>query len=259
MNTIHLPLTNKPYETIRIDTVGEETLITVYNINVTDIDLLIIKLQEVKAQHMPKSNIITINLGAKSLIDADEPAQMTAVLGNKPDPTGWYKNALQKVAAQPVTVNQKYTPEKEADPEMPKPRCGIHTINVIGVTLKGFTRNGIKHEGEKHMNENAGIIKNESIRIYGLSENRHRYDKENMKSITYKVAYDRTFKMGDTVEYDSYNLKYTGKIIAIGEKTIKIEHNHGGKVTQLDLHTFIWRNWDLDLKKIAEENANYYD
>jgi hypothetical protein len=248
MTTKFYPVSKQNFtEEVRVDTYGSEASITVYNVDMNHIDLLIQTLESIKADY-----------AAKPVIIIDEPPQMTAVLGQKPDPTGWYRNALQKVAAQPepykyVAPHTSYEP----DPEMPQPHKGIHTINVIGVASKKRKNYG----GIKNPDMNADIIKGESIRIYGISEKRHKWDAETKTNIYYKVAYDRTFKIGDTVEYGSYNFAYTGKITAIGEKTVKIDDGYEGrnrtKMTQLSIEEFIRRNWDLDLKKIAEDNYNW--
>ncbi len=98
---------------------------------------------------------------------------------------------------------------------------------------------------------NADIEKNKSIRLYGTYRS---YAKDAM-------AFDRTFKIGDRCVYDSYNLVYTGEIIAIGEKTVKV-HKGGypeGDNVQLSLYDFAWRNWDYDAARIAERNSNWSD
>lgn len=74
IQTTHYIEVNKGYSTIRLDVVGQDTLVTVYNVNVNDVDLLIEKLQAIKADYTPKANMIV-----------DEPPQMTAVLGPKVD------------------------------------------------------------------------------------------------------------------------------------------------------------------------------
>lgn len=61
------------------------------------------------------------------------------------------------------------------------------------------------------------------------------------------------FMIGDEAEFDSYNLRYTGKIISITEKTVTIEE--WDKVRhRLRLGDFCFRNWDFDAAKVAAEN-----
>ncbi len=68
--------------------------------------------------------------------------------------------------------------------------------------------------------------------------------------------FDKTFHVGDRAEYNSYNLKYVGKIVSIGPKTVTIKHyDHSAEVTRLDLYTFIDRNWDFDAVKIDKYNT----
>lgn len=251
--TRYIPITPLNFHSeIRVDTSNSEVSLSVYNCDINHIDLLIMQLQALKAEHN------------KAVEEAsEETSQMTAVLGKKPDPAEWYGKALTKNASKAGANIHAFHEEMKVKPEpaqlltpkppMPQPKFGQNIINVKGVATKQRKNYG----GTKNPDMNADIYKGIWIRIYGISEQRQRWDAVNKRSVYYYEAYDRTFKMGDTVEYGSYNFAYTGKIVAIGEKTVKIEHSYGGKVTQLDLHTFIYRNWDLDLKKIAEDYQNW--
>lgn len=68
------------------------------------------------------------------------------------------------------------------------------------------------------------------------------------------VAVNR-FELGDVAEYDSYNLKYYGKIVAIGAKTVTIQEKYAdGRKHRLDMRTFAFRNYDFDLAAAAEHN-----
>jgi hypothetical protein len=69
----------------------------------------------------------------------------------------------------------------------------------------------------------------------------------------------RTFKIGDTAEYDSYNLSYTGVIDKITSKCVTIIAHKGSsieKTHRLDMNKFCWRNYNFDAVKTAEENSN---
>lgn len=90
----------------------------------------------------------------------------------------------------------------------------------------------------------ADIEKDQSIRIYGTYNNRE---------------FDRTFKVGDTVEFDSYNLIYTNPIMAIKNKYVEVK-GHYDKNERMKLSTFVWRNYDLDLEHISKHNyeTSYY-
>lgn len=80
-----------------------------------------------------------------------------------------------------------------------------------------------------------------TLRVFGTYGNR----KE-------PVQFDREFKVGETVIYDSYNLIYTGTLQSIGPATVTVEHH--GDISRLRLDDFINRNWDLDLARVSERN-----
>ena len=66
------------------------------------------------------------------------------------------------------------------------------------------------------------------------------------------VAFDRTFKIGDEVEYDNFNFIYTGTLVVITDKCVTIQD--GSQRHRLDLYEFARRNWDLDHEKIRKNN-----
>lgn len=112
------------------------------------------------------------------------------------------------------------------------------TIELRDLRDRDYTRFGRKYIGRTSTGQHATIAVGESIRIFGI------YGRD--------TTYDRTFRLGDFAEYDSYNMAYTGKIVSIGEKTIGIED--GGKVHLLLVFDFARRNQDLDLEAIAARN-----
>lgn len=89
----------------------------------------------------------------------------------------------------------------------------------------------------------AEIERNVSIRIFGLY---------------YGQAFDKTFKIGDYAEYDSYNLSYFGKIVSITDKSVTIEERYGStpRRHRLKLSQFTWRNYDFDVDAKQAENSN---
>ena len=94
---------------------------------------------------------------------------------------------------------------------------------------------------------NADIEPGKSIRVYGkYGEAAYRYKDQ--------PAFDKTFKIGDWAEYDSYNFSYIGRIVGIGETTVTILPEHSNRKRRLDLYQFCWRNYDFDLKQIEERN-----
>lgn len=65
---------------------------------------------------------------------------------------------------------------------------------------------------------------------------------------------DITFKVGETAEYDSYNLSYLGEIIKITEKSVTIAPQYGAKVRRLSLNEFCYRNYNFDFEEISRQN-----
>lgn len=119
-------------------------------------------------------------------------------------------------------------------------------IRYDEIKAKGWTQYGVKHEGEVLKGAKAVVVPGKSIRIYGLDHNH----------VNGPVAYDKVFRIGDSAEYDSYNLHYFGTIINIGKKTVTIEAHD--RKRRLDLYSFCWRN-QKDAKRKHEANANWMD
>ena len=116
------------------------------------------------------------------------------------------------------------------------------------IKSKDRVRFGAKYPGQVLTGHRAVVIPHKSIRLHGIEGNR----------VHGPLTFDITFKLGDCAEYDSYNLKYTGKITAIGPKTVTIQaypDTCNAKNHKLDIYTFSWRNCDYDGKKIAAHNA----
>jgi hypothetical protein len=115
-------------------------------------------------------------------------------------------------------------------------------IVVNNIRPRSRIRNGevIQYQGGSRDNLNAVVLRNESIRIYGVYAGR---------------PFDITFRMGDTAEYDSYNLKYLGAIQGITDKGVLIKPRYSNSNKRLDLYTFCWRNYNFDLERITAENT----
>lgn len=121
-------------------------------------------------------------------------------------------------------------------------------IQVRNIKPKARRRNGVTYESTfDHGNEyHADLEPGKSIRIFGVYRNH----------VNGPQVFNQTFRVGDEAEYGSYNLHYTGAILAIGKSTVLIDANGTGeRRVRLDLHTFCWRNWDFDSIKIANYNA----
>lgn len=76
-------------------------------------------------------------------------------------------------------------------------------------------------------------------------------------TIARKGTTKRSFRVGDTAEYHSYNFSYTGQITSITEKGVSIvayPDSPSARVHRLDLYNFCWRNEDFDLEETAKRN-----
>ena len=62
------------------------------------------------------------------------------------------------------------------------------------------------------------------------------------------------FNIGDTAEYDSYNLSYLGTIVGITDKTVTIDPGFNSKHRRLKLNEFCSRNWDFNLELTNKRN-----
>jgi len=120
-------------------------------------------------------------------------------------------------------------------------------IQYTDIQPKPWTRNGVTRQSENTQGTyNAEVMPCRSIRIFGVMTNR----------VNGPLHFDRTFHVGDTVEHGSYNLKYLGQITVIGKSTVTIERSDiGSTATRMGLYEFVDRNCDLDLAKIARDNA----
>ena len=107
---------------------------------------------------------------------------------------------------------------------------------------KTITRRGVTHSRSTKDSINADVTPTESIRIYGTMIDRVREPE----------SFNRVFKIGDEVIHGSYNLIYTGKIIAIGAKTVTVKDHDRKK--RMTLYEFADRNWDLDLDRVHKRN-----
>ena len=75
----------------------------------------------------------------------------------------------------------------------------------------------------------------------------------------------KRFEVGDIVEYDSFNLSYTGTITNITAKCIIVKTGSFGgetcriKTCRMKPETFAWRNWNFDASATAAKNAAWSD
>jgi hypothetical protein len=67
----------------------------------------------------------------------------------------------------------------------------------------------------------------------------------------------RSFILGDSAEYDSYNLIYTGRITKITDKTVQITAYPGTQSERrynLSLYEFCYKNYNFDVERVAKHN-----
>lgn len=137
-----------------------------------------------------------------------------------------------------------------------------NTITVLTIVRKPYHHLGrlFTPTPQTDREYNAEIVKNVSIRLYGWTRGtKFGYDVDRSGMNPWTQPFDRVFRVGDTVEYDSFNLAYTGKIVAIGEKTVSVQPEHRSKVVRMSLYEFASRNYDLDLDALRKRNAEWYD
>ena len=117
----------------------------------------------------------------------------------------------------------------------------------LNIQPKPIKHRGTIHNGENYPNSiyNANTFgkHHTTIRIWGVEANH----------VNGPQKFDRTFKIGDTVTYDSYNFIYLGQIVKIGPKTVTVKTDLRDNV-RMDLFDFIRKNRLLDLETIEKEN-----
>lgn len=122
-------------------------------------------------------------------------------------------------------------------------------IRIENVRHRDYVRDGVRYPGRVHEGHHVDIVPRQSIRLYG-----HDWKWDSQE----KTPYDITFKIGDKAEYDSYNLHYIGVIEGIGEKRVRIRDD-SGRVHQLEIADFSWRNRGFDMAKLEKANAEWLD
>lgn len=121
------------------------------------------------------------------------------------------------------------------------------TTTKTNLVPRPYKRGGVTFTRENTQGTyHAEVIGRGSIRIFGVCTNH----------VSGAQHFDRIFKLGDAAEYDSYNLKYVGNIVAIGPNTVTVKHYHNSAtVTRLSLFEFVDRNWNFDEAGHAKYNA----
>ncbi len=122
-------------------------------------------------------------------------------------------------------------------------------IRIENVRHRDYVRDGIRYPGMVHEGHHVDIVPRQSIRLYGHDWTGNRQE---------KMPYDITFKIGDKAEYNSYNLHYVGVIEGISEKRVRIRDDCG-RIHQLEIADFSWRNRNFDLAKLEKTNSEWLD
>ena len=86
----------------------------------------------------------------------------------------------------------------------------LHVSTIQGY---GYRRGEYMFEGPILEGCSADVEPGVSIRIYGEYPNH----------VDGPKPFDQTFRLSDSCEYDSYNLKYTGTIVGIGPKSVVVD------------------------------------
>jgi len=82
------------------------------------------------------------------------------------------------------------------------------------------------------------------------------------QSGAFLTPYRVEFKLGDTAVYGGFNMTYTGKVVAIGAKTITVEAYSGTSNAQryrLSVARFSSWNRHFDLNEISRRNGEWMD
>ena len=129
-------------------------------------------------------------------------------------------------------------------------------VTHTDIRSRDWTRGGRKFEGSADKGHHVIVRAGESVTVLGDGE-RYVMNVETRRNESRRVAYRTTFKLGDVAVYGGMNLTYTGTVVAIGEKTVKIVDH--GTAHLLSLHDFSQLNRFFDLVKIEKRNAEWMD
>ena len=191
----------------------------------------------------------TIEVAAPNTADAEKVALERAIEADWKSTTGGVDDLVVDTVEE-VEPPRLHVVEPPQEPPAEDPIAtwreslnGQATTTVERILPKPYRRRGRVVEPEPYGDYSAEIPRDRrSIRIYGFEVRFQRSPR----------WFDRVFRVGQEVTYDSYNLTYTGTLRSIGPKTVTVED--GSTRRRLELHEFIWRNWDLDLEKVKHDN-----
>lgn len=121
-------------------------------------------------------------------------------------------------------------------------------VRYVCVERKAYKRGSSVFPAKRVEARYAVITPGKSIRIVGVA-----YPQRDL--VDDQRPYDRTFALGDTVEYDSFNLSYHGPISAIGA-CVTVRKEYSKRTVRMELDGFTTRNHDLDLEAAAARNSD---
>ena len=134
----------------------------------------------------------------------------------------------------------------------------------VKIVRPGYKQFGKHHPEQIQTGQFAAITPKRQIVLFGIRGTPHR---------GYK-GYMSRYQIGDTAEYDSYNLVYFGEIIDISEKRVVFDTNakyrqrlpsgeqgrYPVKKKVLNIYQFEWRNWDpKNLEDGVRRNREWND
>lgn len=125
----------------------------------------------------------------------------------------------------------------------------------VKVTRRAGRLYGKPYPEEVVPNHYAAVTPGRQIVLFGL---RKVYEQGAVGGVL--RGYVRRFAVGDTAEYDSYNLVYLGTITSITEKRVTIDKGRGySRKAVLDIATFDSKNHDLDVEEAVRKNREWTD
>ncbi len=104
----------------------------------------------------------------------------------------------------------------------------------------------VEHNGVAQCGHSVTILPGDSISIFGVDTNR----------VKGPTPYDRTFCIGDSAEYASYNTSFYGKIVGISATRVRIA-NHFGRISSLKIGEFARRNRHFVLSEVEASNRSH--
>lgn len=119
------------------------------------------------------------------------------------------------------------------------------SFHINPILSKPRTSRGVKYEGSPLYQMTADIEKDHWIHIKGTMYS--------------GLVVDKIFHLGDYAEYNSYNMRYYGKIVAISEKCVTIEERYGYNGSprrhRLSIYQFTYKNYNFEIETVKKENS----